>query len=245
MKKYEFIQIGSFHANHCEDYLISAEVGENKLMIAVMDGCTMGTDSHFASTLIGKILKKIAAEFYYKEFIERKEKNIDTILKEIVNALFQQLKIIKNDLQLEKEELLSTLILGIVNLKNRKAEIIAIGDGLICCNGNVKEFEQNDKPDYLGYHLNEDFDSWFEKQEQGLTLKNINDLSIATDGIFSFKKFDDRVYMEKSETDIIDFLLKNREGGENENMLKKKLLKIEREWGLKPSDDLAIVRLIV
>lgn len=244
MKKYELLQIGFFHTNFCEDFLYSAEIGEDKLMIAVMDGCTMGTDSHFASTLIGKILKKIAAEFYYKAFVEKKEKEIDVILKEIMEALFQQLKKIKNDLQLEKEELLSTLILGVVNLKNKSAEIITIGDGLICCNGNLTEYEQNDKPDYLGYHLNEDFEIWFEKQKQRLSLTHINDLSIVTDGIFSFKKFKNEDYVEKSESDIIHFLLKNKEDFENGNMLKKKLRKIEKEWGLKPSDDLGVVRLI-
>jgi hypothetical protein len=49
MKIYTTLQIGEHHTNHCEDYLIIEEVGKNKLLCAVMDGCTMGTDSYFAA----------------------------------------------------------------------------------------------------------------------------------------------------------------------------------------------------
>ena len=49
MVKFEFTQIGEFHINHNEDFLVSHEIGKDKMMIAVMDGCTMGTESHFAS----------------------------------------------------------------------------------------------------------------------------------------------------------------------------------------------------
>ena len=57
MVKSEFTQIGEFHINHNEDFLVSCEIGNDKMMIAVMDGCTMGTESYFASTLIGKLLR--------------------------------------------------------------------------------------------------------------------------------------------------------------------------------------------
>ncbi len=210
-----------------------------------MDGCTMGTDSHFASALIGKILRQISKSIHFKEFIEKKEKDAKTILEDLMESLFHHLKRIKNELQLEREELLSTLILGVVNLKNKEAEIITVGDGLICCNGKLMEYEQNDKPDYLGYHLGKDFENWFGKQKQRLSLNNINDLSISTDGIFTFKKFNNEKYVERSDEDVFNFLLKNKEGFENDNMLKKKLLEIEKVWGLKPTDDLAIIRLII
>ena len=35
-----------------------------------MDGCTMAAESYFASTLIGKILRKIAKEIAYKSGFE-------------------------------------------------------------------------------------------------------------------------------------------------------------------------------
>jgi hypothetical protein len=36
-----------------------------------MDGCTMGTDSYFAATLVGKVLRKIATEKNYQSFYDK------------------------------------------------------------------------------------------------------------------------------------------------------------------------------
>ena len=245
MRKYELTKIGEFHTNHNEDYFMSTEIGSNKVMISVMDGCSMGTDSHFASTLIGKILKKISTEIYYKEFAEKIKNPIDEILKEVTHRLFQKLKELKNELNLDRDELLSTMILGIVDREEKIAEIITIGDGLVICDGVITEYEQDNKPDYLGYHLGENFEDWYENQNQRLKLDKIEDLSISTDGIFTFKKFDTEEYDEVTESEIVDYLLIDRQGRESENMLLKKMIKIEKKWGLKPSDDLTIIRLMI
>ena len=62
MRIYQFTKTGDHHVNHCEDYTITETLGTDKILCAVMDGCTMGTDSYFASTLTGKLLRKIAIE---------------------------------------------------------------------------------------------------------------------------------------------------------------------------------------
>ncbi|MGB1205589.1 MAG: protein phosphatase 2C domain-containing protein [Chitinophagales bacterium] len=245
MKKYEVSTIGQFHLNHNEDALITSEIGEDKLLIAVMDGCSMGTESHFASTLIGKTLRKIAKEISFKTFVEKTEKSLDGYLEEILRQLFSTLQDIKNLLMLEQEELLSTLILGILNHKNRTAVFITIGDGLICCNSKYTEYEQDNKPDYLAYHLYENFDTWFTSQKQKLYLQNIYDLSISTDGIFTFKKFDGKQYISVKNSHIIELLLIDKQWENQKNMLSRKLLEIERKFGLKPSDDLSIIRIII
>ena len=69
MKIYSVLQIGDYHVNYCEDHCLSASIGNDKLLCAVMDGCTMGRDSYLIATLVGKILRKIAKEQGYKEFI--------------------------------------------------------------------------------------------------------------------------------------------------------------------------------
>ena len=56
---------------------------------------------------------------------------------------------------------LSTLIIGIVDTTQSTAEFLTIGDGLICKDGELIEYEQDDKPDYLGYHLADDFEKVF------------------------------------------------------------------------------------
>ena len=56
---YELIKRGFFHENYCEDYLFSTSLSDEITILAVMDGCSMGTESYFASTLIGKLLTDV------------------------------------------------------------------------------------------------------------------------------------------------------------------------------------------
>jgi hypothetical protein len=244
MKQYFFSQMGEYHDNYNEDFGVLADIGEKKQLIAVIDGCTMGKESHFAATLAGKLLRKIAKEMYYQAFIAKQEKPLPEMLKEVTQQLFAQLKEVKNFLALEREELLSTLLLGIVDTKAKNAEILCIGDGLVVCNGIFTEFEQENKPDYMGYHLDENFETWYSSQNQFISLSQIQDLSIATDGIFSFSPFKTSYLPSMNESEIAHFLLINIENSENENMLKRKVKDLAENYGLLPTDDLTIIRLI-
>jgi hypothetical protein len=242
MNIYSTINIGDFHENNCEDFLVHEKIRSNNLMIAVMDGCTMGKESVFASTLIGKILRKIAKEKFYTEFVNQEKTNINNTLKEVLKSLFIELKSVKNTLGLETEELLSTLILGIVDPEKSKAEFVVIGDGLICVDEEIIEFDQDDKPDYLGYHLSENFDVWYDGQEQNLSINTFQDLSICTDGIYTFKNF--LVSKDqKSEKEIIKYLLIDTEGSEKENMLVNKVRQLKDTLKHVVTDDLAIIRI--
>ena len=244
MNSYSTLQIGSFHTNHCEDSLITSDLGSGKRLIAVMDGCTMGEESVFASILVGKILKNNSKKYYYQHFKEAPEnQGLKMYLKEILRELVAEIKQIKNQLGLETNELLTTLILGIVDEVKYDAELLVIGDGLICIDGKYTEFEQGDKPDYLAYHLSKNFDTWFDHQKQFLSVSSFSDLSICTDGIYTFKSFgNSRKQME--EEVFKSFLLKDTEGCEQENFLANKLHFIRDEWKHAPSDDLAIIRMI-
>lgn len=121
-----------------------------------MDGCTMSTESVFASILFGKILRNIAKEKFYEEFVVGNHTQLKDKLKEVVKLLIEKIRLVKNQLGLEINELLSTLIIGIIDTQGAKAEFLIIGDGLICKDGELFEYEQGNKPDYLGYHLSED-----------------------------------------------------------------------------------------
>ncbi len=243
MRHFQYTTIGTFHTNHNEDFSVIAQMENDKTLIAIMDGCSMGTESQFAAILLGKLLRKMAKAFFYQEFIRPTKSNIQEDLKSLLSQLFVQLQQIKNQWSLETEELLTTLILGVVDTKEKKAEIIIIGDGLIAHNGTLYDFDQNDKPDYLAYHLQESFPDWF-AQQQFLSLEHIQDLSIASDGIYTFKKFDHKRYKNVSEEDIIHFLLQDQRESHQQQMLLKKVYWIEKNWGLKPSDDLTIIRLL-
>ena len=237
---YTTLTIGEHHTNHCEDYLVTEEIGKEKILCAVMDGCSMGTDSYFAATLTGKLLRKIAKEYSYKEFISKKSNDLQQTLEGIVRQLFLELRELKNSIQLKREEVLNTLLIAVIDSSNASGEFLCVGDGLICINGEFFEFEQDNKPDYLGYHLQEDFDTWYANQQQKISAQNIHDFSIVTDGIFTFRKYNNQSYQQTG--NVVDLLLIEKEGYQSTNMLDRKRIEIEKEWGLKPMDDLAIIR---
>ncbi|GAB5555066.1 MAG: protein phosphatase 2C domain-containing protein [Saprospiraceae bacterium] len=245
MKKYSYSKIGAFHTNHNEDSYTITEIEDHKWLIAVMDGCSMGVESHFASTLITKILRKIGKELSYKSFIEKTRKNTSQYLESILSQLFYELKQIQDLLHLDNLEILSTLILGVLDEQEKVVELVTIGDGLIYCDGIFYEYDQEDKPDYLGYHLTEDFSTWFKIQSQKLSLKNVSNLSISSDGIFTFKNFTGKQYPIIEDHEILAYLLIAEGSKDQETMLNKKVIEIETKYGLKPSDDLTIIRIIM
>jgi len=242
MRIYKTLNIGDFHTNNCEDFLVDEQIATNEKLIAVLDGCTMGTESVFASILYGKILRNISKKEFYKEFVMNEPLDLKSKLKEVIKQLIEETKLIKSQLGLETNELLSTLIIGIINIKKSKAEFLAIGDGLICKDGEIIEYEQDDKPDYLGYHLTDDFDKWFDSQNQKLSVSGFKDLSICTDGIYTFKNLEDKT-KQKPEDEIIQHLLIDNENSEFDNFLDRKIRFLREKWNHIVTDDLAIIRI--
>ena len=229
MKFYELSHIGEFHVNHNEDFLVSEEAGTTRKLIAVMDGCSSGTDSHFASTLIGKFAKK-------------ETKEIKTQLEDIAIQLFEELSNLNRQLDLRSDEILSTLILGIVDVNQKLAEIVIVGDGLIHVNGKNIEYENDNKPDYIGYHLDMDKHLWYQTRTEKLTVENLKNLTISTDGIHNFKNFDGKSYNEISDEEIMAKFFEGETEINNSNKLKKTLIEIKNINGLMPSDDLTMIR---
>ncbi len=135
---------------------------------------------------------------------------------------------------------MNTLLIAVIDSSKASGEFLCVGDGLICINGEFFEFEQDNKPDYLGYHLQEDFDTWYSNQQQRVSAQQIRDFSLTTDGIFTFSKYNNQSYQQAG--NVADLLLIDKIGYQNSNMLDRKRSDIEKEWGLKPMDDLAIIR---
>ncbi len=97
MKIYKSLTIGEFHTNYCEDFLIEEQIGSNRKLIAVFDGCTMGDESVFASILFGKILRNIAKKKFYEEFVSSKTITLEQLLKIGIKELIHEVKLIKNN----------------------------------------------------------------------------------------------------------------------------------------------------
>lgn len=235
--------MGEHHTNHCEDYAVVESLGKNKWLCAVMDGCTMGRDSYFASTLVGKLLRKIALEKSYQAFYEpREETTVEADVKEVLGKLMAALKEVKSRLLLKDDELLTTLILAVLDTGRDVGQVIVVGDVLVGINGQLTEYEHNNLPDYLGYHLGEDFERWYGKQKQVLPIDGILDISLSTDGIFTFSNYDRKQYPEQK--DPLNYLLTDTQDAELDSMLTKKFLFLAQQCGIKLTDDLGIIRII-
>lgn len=244
MKFYELSHIGEFHVNHNEDFLVSEEAGITRRLIAVMDGCSSGTDSHFASTLIGKLLRKIAKQEAYEEYAKNETKEIKNQLEQISLQLFEDLANMNRQLDLKSDEILSTMILAVIDVIQRSAEVVIVGDGFIHINGQNIEYENDNKPDYIGYHLKMDKHLWYQTRTKKLTVNNLTNLSISTDGIHTFKNFDRQSYDHISQEQIMAKFFEDENDLDNLNKLKKTLIEIKNKNGLMPSDDLTMIRVI-
>lgn len=244
MKLYTALQIGAYHLNHCDDYLITAEIGNDKLLCAVMDGCTMGNDSYFVSAYVGKLLKKIAKAKGYEELYTKVSSNLslDEVLKGILREVFSGLLQLKSQLLLDQNDLLTTLGILLLDTKKGKAVVLFVGDGVVCINGKITEYDHDNKPDYLGFHLHQDFETWFDQQSQRINIETFEDLSLATDGVTLFSKLNATPTEEA--IDPMSYLLADSTDADQEDMLYRKLKKLEHYYGFQPTDDLAVIRLI-
>ncbi|SER13351.1 protein phosphatase 2C domain-containing protein [Neolewinella agarilytica] len=240
-----YSQIGTHHTDHNEDAFVVADITDSQVLLAVMDGCSMGTESHFASALVAKLLRRIAKQTGLRAFAERKAFSAGELLKQTIETLFQDLARLQADLDLDEKELLTTLILAIVDTRGAEAEIIAIGDGVINVDGQITEIDQDNKPDYLGYHLREDFAGWWAGQRRRYSAKDFLNLTLATDGVLTFRAFSHDSYRPVQEADLLRYLLDERMDEESENMIRKQILYIENTFGLRPTDDLTLVRVMI
>jgi len=245
MNIYSTIDIGAFHPVFCEDFKFVHQLNKNWLVTAVFDGCSAGKESHFASALFGKVLKKITQNIPYwdvkDDSLSLDKISIEVLGQLIIKNLFEEIKLIKNQLFLEFPELLSTYVLAVYQVKDKKVWINIAGDGVYAIDKQIQVIDQSDHPDYLAYHLQESFEDWYEKHTYTVAKKNVTDIAISTDGVLSFAK---EMKEDVVVVDPVVYLLTDDTFVTNKNMIQRQCLFLEQEYELKPNDDIAIVRII-
>ncbi len=244
MKLHAAVRMGVAHTTYCEDFLIAEGFGHKSLICAVLDGCSMGNDSHFASALLGKVVRKVAydmsQETIHQQTISWKEDEPESVAKEILRRTIPELTGVRHKLMLPLKELLSTMILWVHHFDSQRSFIISLGDGVISCDGKIEVVDQNNRPDYLAYHLKDDFEEWYASQEHRFFFENPSDLSIATDGVETFRPLKEFTSETPGE-DAMRYLMVENSHPDAENMLDQKL-KVIKDQGMVAVDDLAIIR---
>lgn len=243
MEVYQLIRKGEMHKDFCEDFLLAFELSERYSVYGVFDGCSTGADSHLASGLLAKVVKA-EMECLVDEEIE----SLKSLLSSTVFNTMSTLRNIRNDLFMETNELLSTMILFVVDKFNNEGEVLVFGDGFVSINGESFSIEQNNTPDYLAYYLDElenieDEESWLAAHSNSFSISKIGDVSVATDGMQSFQKAD-----LCGESNIVpipaEYLAKDNFLLHNKSMLSRKCNILKMKHRLINQDDIALIRVV-
>lgn len=249
MKVHSVIRKGEDHPVFCEDFLSTYNYGRY-FVGAVFDGCSGGKDSHFASSLFGKVFNKI----FQKGNNYLDGLTIEDKAKDFVRVFVSHLFEVKAILQLEENDMLATFVVIIYDKFKEEAITLVVGDGIIHCDGEIFEFKNErfknthptqyvDMPDYISYDLvNLGFDKayfhdWYENHVRIKKFEKPKDISISTDGILTFKK-------SEEEVDAINFLLTDDTWTDNKIMMSKKVNILKSKYKTVHKDDISIIRLI-
>ncbi len=241
----QLLKKGEFHETFCEDFAYHTEINESLYLAAVLDGCSMGTDSHFASALYGKLIKRASKELGYRamygEIDSLTSLPLAKIGEEIIRSVKEGLREAANKFHLEQLEILSTINLAIVDTQKGEAWAIIIGDGIIASGGKIIIVEQNNRPNYLAYHLATPFEEWYPREKNRFEFNDISELTISTDGIGSFEPLEKGkpLYSESIEA----YLLHSRDFEDSKRSFEKKISKLQKEYGLIGTDDIGIIRM--
>lgn len=247
MKVHTVIRKGSDHAVFCEDFLVKSKSGRFFLG-AVFDGCSGGDDSHFASSLQGKIFRQI------NESGALFGNSLEELAREFMRKFVRKMFDVRVALELQDNDMLATFIMIIYDTVKGEALTMTIGDGIICCDGQITILE-NDRfkdirpgaytnmPDYISYDLVELgfdkglFDVWFDRRVTLTKFIDPQDISIATDGLLTFNA-------PAEEVDVLNYLLIDNTWVKNDIMLSKKVNILRTKYKTVHKDDISIIRLL-
>ena len=227
---------GASHPDWNEDNFYYKQT-DRAIIGGVFDGCSSGKDSYFASKLFANV---------YKTTINKMKVDIsfDSFPK-VVEQFFENLYKAINLIELDMEETLSTAVLFFYETGSQRLLVKFFGDGVAYSNPGKLEICNNDEsnmPDYLGYSLTEiieehSFHAYWNRKKSFST--RTKDFSISTDGIFSFKKIDDK----EPDFDITSYIAQDTFLYKNPAALKRKLNMI-RNKGYEHDDDVTVIRVL-
>jgi len=215
----------------------------------VFDGCSGGRESHFASSLQGKVFRQITEEgAIYGNTIEEKAKDL---MKKFVEKLID----VKGILRLSTGDMLSTFMLLMYDKVHGEAIVTNVGDGLIYCDKELEVIENDkfqsispdkyqDMPDYIAYELDDIyldksyFDMWYAKYVGKRKFTDPKNIVISTDGVLTFTNIE-------GDLDVIEYLFEDDKFLNNKIMLSKKLNIIRKVHKSVHKDDLSMIRLVI
>ena len=201
----------------CEDEIFTFQ-NDKFTVCALFDGCSSGIDSHYASTYHKYLIKDACDDEILWEDPEYISYNIIRfVYDELYNLPYQR-----------GVEMLSTIVLLVVNHETEEYFIVFAGDGVACIDGKIVNVHDADGDSvwylsnvYNPYNVNnmgikEAFDNYYDTLKK-LSGKGFNNISISTDGIDTFKNKYGTLLMPEAR----DFFFNNEKFDNLDNQLKR------------------------
>ncbi len=227
----------SEHQNHNEDDYFVVE-RQNIIYGAVFDGCSSGVDSYWASNTLKKIFNGLGS--IYDEF--ESDSNWDMLSIALLSNVNTRMQMVSNILKLDVYHFEATIIFFVYDKNLKRLCVRFVGDGTVLwkhTNGVISHCnnEQNNAPNYLAHHLNDDYMEVFDflKTTTFLNLSDVDEFWICSDGI-------DKV-CDAKETgkDGVDYLLNDPFAAHLKNGMVRKWNLLSRD-GFIVKDDLTIIK---
>ena len=235
---------GKGHPQRCEDESLVFSYNQIAVIIA-FDGCSSGKDSYFASGLFAKLFKKIAIQ--HKIYLENLNENSDLekVTYNLMELFFDELKYSFSYFVLDLSEILSTIVLSVVNLKTKKAYSIIAGDGSLYIDGKIHSINADENaPKYISYYLQSPFPDVWENNINKYNFEVQKVIAVLSDGIDSFKNYNENRYVTETEkSDIIARFFESTYLLDNAVGLARICNMIEKESNIAPNDDLSIAHI--
>lgn len=226
----------STHPNHCEDSYWVSET-DSHVVGAVLDGCSTGIDSHFASTLLKYSLEK--AYKHPANLIQLLgSTNYDDYTDQMIGDVVFDLRSVQKQLNLDVLNLLSTIVFFVYDKENKTLYVKFFGDGSVSASVLEYTHDENNMPDYLAYHLNDSWSEFFKwvRSRKTLIFEDIETFAVCSDGIDSFVNVKNP-HLDRSIAK--DFLLHSEQFSTLKTGLVKRFnILTNRNDDLKLSDDL-------
>lgn len=163
------LNVRSSTHNSCEDNLFVRET-EDSIVGIVADGCSSGVKSFFASQLLCYSFAKNASEG-----IQNATSDI------VVKSMMDDIDSLRLILNLTEYNFLSTAILFHYYKDTKRLRVRHFGDGFYSVNGMEYILDQDNTPDYMAYHTDNQ-EEYLLKYPGGI-YDGVGRFMIASDGI--------------------------------------------------------------
>lgn len=239
----------SGHPTHCEDSYFLYE-DDVKIVGAVLDGCSTGINSHFASQFFAYALERYSVQSVGFDHYLAPPSKWEIFERVMFNDISDRMWNISATLGLTRMHFLSTIVYFVHLKRERELHVTFFGDGVVYVNGERFTNEENNMPDYFAYHVSNDLDTYVASRPRRV-FSDVSDFSICTDGIDSFVNLRDG-HLDRSIP--VDFLVRDTRSINLKNGLNKKFniltnrsedIKLSDEhWWWDIQDDLTIIRYV-